>query len=74
MGLSLPTMLISYYQYKEYEMDKKIRESRESRELRENEEEVEKKKYGCKYICETRCRSFVRNCRIRLENMNEEKQ
>ena len=71
MGLSLPTMLISYYQYKEYEMDKKIRECRE---LRENEEEEEKKKYGCKYIWETRCRSFVRNCRIRLENMNEEKQ
>ena len=71
MGLSLPTMLISYHQYKEYEMDKKIREVRE---LRENEEEEEKKKYGCKYIWETRCRSFVRNCRIRLENMNEEKQ
>jgi len=66
--MTLPTMLITYYQYREYDMDKKIRE------LRENEEDVEKKKYGCKYIWETRCRSFVRNCRIRLENMNEEKQ
>ena len=71
MGLSLPTMLISYYQYKEYEMDKKIREVRE---LRENEEEEEKKKYGCKYIWETRCRSFVKRCRIHLENTKEEKQ
>ena len=69
MGLSLPTMLISYYQYREYDMDKKISKLREK-----NEEEEGNKKYGCKYIWETRCRSFVRNCRIRLENMNEEKQ
>ena len=52
-------------------MDKKIRECRE---LRENEEEEEKKKYGCKYIWETRCRSFVKRCRIHLENTREEKQ
>ena len=71
MGLSLPTMLISYHQYKEYEMEKKIRECRE---LRENEEEEEKKKYGCKYIWGTRCRSFVKRCRIHLENTKEEKQ
>ena len=38
MGMALPTMLISYYQYREYDMDKKIRE------LRENEEDVEKKR------------------------------
>ena len=71
MGLSLPTMLISYHQYKEYEMEKKIREVRE---LRENEEDEENKKYGCKYIWETRCRSFVKRCRIHLENTKEGKQ
>ena len=69
MGIALPTMLISYYQYKEYDMDKKISELR-----KKNEEEEGNKKYGCKYIWETRCRSFAKSYRIHLGNMNEEKQ
>jgi len=68
MGMILPTLLISYHQYKEYDIDNKIRE------LRENKEKPSKKKCGCKYIWGTRCRSFAKSCRIQLENMSEERQ
>jgi len=70
MGMVLPVML-SYHNYREYELEHRVKTK--NKELRENAENA-KKKYGCKYIWETRCQSFVRNCRIRLENMNEEKQ
>ena len=69
MGMALPTMLISYYQYKEYDMDKKISELR-----KKNEEEEGNKKYGCKYIWETRCQSFVKKFHILSGNMSVEKQ
>ena len=70
MGMVLPIML-SYHDYKEHELEQKVK--RKNRELRENAENA-KKKYGCKYIWGIRCRSFVKRCRIHLENTKEEKQ
>ena len=67
MGMVLPIML-SYQNYKEHELEETIK--RKNKELREKS----KKKYGCKYIWETRCRSFVKRCRIHLEHTKEGKQ
>ena len=66
----LPIML-SYHDYKEHELDQTIK--RKNRELRENAENA-KKKYGCKYIWETRCQSFVKKFHILSGNMSVEKQ
>ena len=70
MGMVLPVML-SYHNYKEYELEHRVKTK--NKELRENAENA-KKKYGCKYILETRCQSFVKKFHILSGNMSVEKQ
>ncbi len=70
MGMVLPVML-SYHNYKEYELEHRVKTK--NKELRENAENA-KKKYGCKYIWETRCQSFVKKFHTLSGNMSVEKQ